>query len=152
MSNKSAQIYQAVFEFIEQYVFEMKPAEFMTDFELGMRKAINTCYPNAILRGCWFHFKAALRRRFMNLHMYRVITDDLNARKIYRMLSNLPLLPLQSIEKGYQMIKEEAQSKKLLKVFKKIFIYFERYWLNLVVSCYCLCSYGFVFFINVKFS
>lgn len=151
MSNKSAQIYQAVFEFIEQYVFEMKPVELMTDFEMGMRKAINICYPNAILRGCWFHFKAALRRRFMSLHMYRLITDDWNARKIYRMLSNLPLLPPQSIEKGYQLIKEEARYNKTFNVFQKIFIYFERYWLNLVVSCYCLCLNGFVFINKSRF-
>lgn len=148
MSNKSAEIYQAVYEFIEQYVFEMKPDEFMTDFEAGMRKAINKCYPKAILRGCWFHFKAALRRRFMSLHMYRLITDDMNARKIHRMLSNLPLLPPQSIEKGYQIIKEDAQSKKLMGVFNTIFIYFERYWLQLVVRFYYLNSRSVTININ----
>lgn len=148
MSNKSAEAYQAVFDFIENKVFEMKPSEFMTDFEGGMRKAINQCYPNAILRGCWFHFKAAVRRRFMSLHMYRLITDDLKARKIYRMLMNLPLLPPESIENGYQIIKEEARSNKLTKVFQQIFTYFERYWLKVVVGLYYLYSRNIIIIIN----
>lgn len=143
MSSKSTEAYEAVFKFIENNVFKMNPSEFMTDFEAGMRKAINKCYPNAILRGCWYHFKAALRRRFISLHMFRLITDDSSARQIYRMLSNLPLLPPLAIAMGYAIIKEEARSAKLTKVFRKIFIYFERYWLQLVVGLHCTAARQF---------
>lgn len=54
MTRKTAQSYLALFEYIEQKLFELDPKEMMTDFEKGMRKAIKICWPDVILRGCWF--------------------------------------------------------------------------------------------------
>lgn len=140
MASKSTSAYEAVFNYIENQIFSMKPAMFMTDFEGGMRKAINNCYPGAELHGCLYHYKAAVRRKFLSINMYGLITEDTNARKIYRMLTNLPLLPSQSIELGYEIIKEKAHSDQLAGEFRKIFKYFEEFWLQ-VVCIFYLYSY-----------
>lgn len=140
MSGKSAELYKEVFDFIEKKLFQLKPAMFMTDFEAGLRKAINEFYPMAILHGCWYHFCAAVRRKCMSFNMYRLISKVPNAKIIYRMILSLPLLPPESILNGYNIVKQVATEKKLSKEFKKIFEYFEQYWLPLVsfflLNCY----------------
>lgn len=134
MTNKSTDAYTDVFNYIEENVFNLRPASFMTDFESGMRAAINKCYPNAVLHGCWYHFKAAVRRRCLKEGLYMMIAENPSARKIYRMLLNLPLLPPSSIEEGFTIIVNIARSERLFKYFNKVFGYFKSYWLQQVVS------------------
>lgn len=132
MSGKSAELYKQVFQYIENNVFKMKPSQFMTDFEAGMRKAIEECYPNAILHGCWYHFCAAIRRKLVTLQLYQLIVEVPSAMAIYRMILNLPLLPSEFILEGFQVIKKIARDRKLYKQFKSLFEYFENFWLQLV--------------------
>lgn len=132
MSGKTADLYKKVFDFIEKNLIRLNPAQFMTDFEAGMRKTINEFYPNAVLYGCWYHFCAAVRRKFLSLDMYELITKVPAAKSIYRMIISLPLLPEESILNGYNIVKQEAIEKNLDKQFKEIFEYFEQYWLHQV--------------------
>lgn len=132
MSGKKTELYKEIFDFIEKKLIQLKPAQFMTDFEAGLRKAINEFYPDAILYGCWYHFCSAVRRKFMSLDMYELISKVPAAKLIYRMILSVPLLPAELICKGYNIVKEEATKKKLDKKFKKIFEYFEQYWLEQV--------------------
>lgn len=136
MSGKTAELYKMVFQFIELNFFKLEPAHFMTDFEGGLRKAINEFYPNAVLSGCWYHYCAALRRKHLSLKMYELITDVPAAKKIYRMMLSLPLLPKETILDGYTIIRNEAVAKGLGKKFKGIFDYFDQYWLFIVSVLY----------------
>lgn len=63
MTNKTAECYTAVFNFIKNNIFDLKPAIIMTDWETGLRCAIRTCFPNSTLKGCWYHYCAALRKK-----------------------------------------------------------------------------------------
>lgn len=134
LSGKTAQLYSEVFEYIEKNVFEMKPARFMCDFETGLRCAIKKCFPFAILNGCWFHYKSAIRRKMLALGLHKMIIENSDAVAIYRMILNLPLLPPLFIHKGYKFIKKEARKRKLDSVFKPLFEYFESFWIELVTS------------------
>lgn len=131
MSNKSAEAYEKLFGYIEENVFKLNPTSFMADYEGGIRKMINNLYPNAILLGCWYHFKAAVRRN-CGRSLLLTIADNPNAGMVYRMLLNLPLLPPNKIEEGYGIIKRIAKECILFKCFKHIFEYFENFWLRVV--------------------
>lgn len=132
MTNKTAKAYENVFKFIEEKVFKLQPAQFMSDFENGLRKAISNCFPDTPLYGCWYHYCAAVRRRLMTLNMYRVITDDHAGSVIYRMLLSLPLLPQERILDGFEFIKLKARGAGLFKTFKVFFKYFNEFWVKLV--------------------
>lgn len=137
MTRKTAQCYSALFDFIEERLFELKPKEFMTDFEAGMRMAIKKHWPNITLRGCWFHFCRAIRRKCGNLGLFKLIKSNADAKAIQSSLMNLPLLPANRIIEGYNSAKEFAKKKKLLKKFQALFTYFEGYWLQLVrLNCH----------------
>lgn len=132
MTGKSAGLYGEVFRYIEESVFSLSPTHFLTDFEGGMRKAINIRWRNASLHGCWYHYSAALRRKLKATRVLSVITGDPKANAIYKKMLCLPLLPDEHIQTEYSRIKEEAQKSKLSITFQTFFQYFDSFWLNLV--------------------
>lgn len=132
MSNKHTETYIAIFKYIEDNVFAMQPSSFMTDFENGLRKAVVTCYPHVRLRGCWYHYCAAIRRKSMSHNLRGLIKENDKAIFIHRQMLSIPLLPSESIEDGYNIVKQNAVDYNLQKGFEPIFEYFEKYWLKLV--------------------
>lgn len=129
MTHKTKKCYLAVLKYIKAKVFDPEAAEFMTDFETGMRSAIKKCFPSAIIRGCWYHYVAAWRKRMRMMGMTKLLKENKNAKKLKKMLMNFPLLPAELFENGYKFIKEQANSWKLFHSFKKFFAYFERQWI-----------------------
>lgn len=132
MTDKKTKTYQKVFKYIEDNVFKLQPAQFMADFETGLRKAITSYFPDAPLYGCWYHYSASIRRRLMTLNMHRVITDDPAGLMIYRMMLSLPLLPRERILDGFDFVKNESRKNGLFKAFKEFFKYFNEFWIHLV--------------------
>lgn len=142
MSSKSTKCYDAVFNYIQTKLFDLQPASFITDFEAGMRKSLNKNFPSAILRGCWFHFKRAVKGKCNELGMNHLFKTNEKAAIFQGQLLNLPLLPSQSIVQGFVSIKRQVARCKLTKNFGKLFNYFETYWLNQV---YNMCRMYFDF-------
>lgn len=128
MTHKSSECYDAVFDHIENHIFKMKAAEFMTDWESGLRKSLNEKFPLATLRGCWFHYKRAIKSKCAKLNLNRIIKMDNDAAKIVNKLTNLPLLPKVQIPKAYGHIKRQAKKFGLDQTFKELFVYFESFW------------------------
>lgn len=119
-------------KFIEANGFNLEPAEFITDFEDGLRKAIKTVYPNVKLNGCWFHYVRAIQRRSAKLGMRKFLKKNRKGKKIQKQLMSLPLLPPEMFDEGYQTIKKLTARSKLYNRFKKLFAYYDQYWLNQV--------------------
>lgn len=134
MTHRNAESYSRVFQFIEEKLLKLEPDEFITDFEGGMRKAIEQFYPHATLRGCWYHYSAALRKKILCLGLGWLIKEDENARNLKKMIMSLPLLPAEDFMQGYNHIKILAESWKLLLEFRPFFKYFEEYWIVQVSS------------------
>lgn len=128
MTRKTSECYTAIFEFIEEKLFKLKPKEFMTDYEDGMRLAIKKRWPTATIRGCWFHLARAVERRYRKLGLSRLKGGKI----IKRMLMSLPLLPADEIEEGFESVIKYSKKKRLYKHFSRLFSYFSRYWMNQV--------------------
>lgn len=122
----------AAFQFIEQKILKLEPAIVMTDYEEGLRKAIRKCWPNVDIRGCWWHHKRAVHKKCMSIGMGKILNKSAEARKIKRMLTNIPLLPVELIIEGFNSVKEYAHRKKMFDSFQEIFSYYENYWLKQV--------------------
>lgn len=131
MSSKRMDLYEAVLKYIEKSVFKLKPEQFITDWESGMRKAISNVYPNAHLYGCWYHYCAAVRRKSRSLGHDELLKTNETAFGIYKRLLSLPLLPEHLFEEGYNHIKNMAITEKV-KQLDNVFNYYENYWLKQV--------------------
>lgn len=129
MTSKSADCYTAVFNYIKKNVFDLKPAIIMTDWEAGLRSANRTCFPTCILKGCWYHYCTALRKKVLRLGLYDELKSNANSRLIKKMMMSLPLLPPELFEEGYAHVKNFAHEHKLREKFKCFFAYYDRYWI-----------------------
>lgn len=130
-TRKTAKSYIALFEFIQKKLMLLIPAEIMTDFEEGLRLACKKTFKDFILRGCWFHFCSALRKRCNKLGMKKFVQLNPVAKFVLKALMSLPLLPAHQIVEGYESIKNFASKLNLLR-FPELLQYFESYWLKKV--------------------
>lgn len=137
MTSKSTASYKDVFTFFERH-FNLNPEEFMYDFESGLRKALREMYPTSVIRGCWIHFSACIRKSAKLLGLLKLWNKSARqansvnasqARKLYKMLLNLPLLPADSFMMGYKHIYQTAMQLNLKTKFTKLFQYFDRTWI-----------------------
>lgn len=126
-----------IFKFIE-VEFSLNPKEFMSDFEAGLRKALRQMYPEAVLNGCWFHYRKCLRKKIIHFGVSKLWNKKgrsenpqiaSHAKKIYKMISHLPLLPKEYFLAGYHQVKKMATKLKLSKNFEKFFQYYDRTWI-----------------------
>lgn len=136
MSHRTASSYDALFEFIESFVFELEPVSFMCDFEYGLRKSLHTKYPNSRISGSWFHFDQAVRRKCCSLKkkFHRQISQHREKVRIYRKLLLLPLLPQRMIHDAFVDLRMDAEVFDCATFFKTIFEYYETEWIEKNVS------------------
>lgn len=132
MSRKTTECYTEVFEFIEKEVFKLQPAELMTDFEKGLRKSITKVYPNTEVRGCWFHFCQALRKKSRALGLQTLQAQNASANIIIKEFMSLPLLPPEKIVEGFNQIIGSIREHGLTNEFKKFTAYFKNFWMKQV--------------------
>lgn len=130
MTRRTYESYAAIFNYIETHIFALEPNSFITDYEAGLRKAIRRRYPNANLHGCWYHFCAAIRKKYAKLGLFGLCKQDAEANLTKNSLMSLPLLPNDRLEEGFNYIKERAEQHGHAKQFQKLFNYFESYWLK----------------------
>lgn len=129
MTRKTEECYAHVLRYIEEFIFDLKPSKFTTDYEIAMRNALEKHYPDAKFVKCWFHFTQAVKRNaakvtgFMNF----IQLDD-NAEGIYYKLMCLPLLPASLIKETFEKLKSAAFA-----IDKRRFLqfinYYERQWI-----------------------
>lgn len=130
MTRKTANCYNALFEFIENKLFQMQSKEIMSDFEEGLRSAIKKQWPNVILHGCWFHFCRAIMKKSIKYGMKNFIRQNERTKGIRKALMSIPLLPADKIQEGFDCIKDYAKKHQLFKGFSRLFSYFKSYWLD----------------------
>lgn len=128
-TKKSALSYRSIFEYIEQNLYHLEPSEIITDFEAGLRNALNTVYPNTVLRGCWFHYCAAIRKKNNELGLRTLIRSNSDAKFVEKSIMSLPLLSPKDILVGFEYIKNSVQGE-LLEHLKPLLSYVDSYWLK----------------------
>lgn len=112
----------------------LEPDEIITDFETGLRHAIRKIFPGVRLRGCWFHYCAAVRKKLLVLLSSNFFKTSRWARIIKRQIMCLPLLPNENFHEGYEHIKFMTNQYGLTDRFKSFFAYFESYWFSQVIQ------------------
>ena len=135
MNKKSEEAYISLFKYLDENIFKLNAATFMTDYETAMRNALKLIYPNSKLYGCWFHFCQAVRRHLIiqkRSVLLPFIRNNKNASLIYHKLLALPLLPAKSIPVMFEALKLQAQTFDSEKLFNKFFNYYEKQWIQKV--------------------
>ena len=101
----------------------------MVDFETGEHSAVRSVFPTAVIKGCLFHFKQCLMRKFVKLPGYsdnELMKSDLSAVYV------LAFLPVHDVITGWNEIKAILQSQypatlQFITYFESTWIYNTRY-------------------------
>lgn len=133
MNSKKRVSYEALFQFIEEKLLNLMPKSFHTDYEAGLRAALRNVYEGIELKGCWFHYCQAVRRKCRRTkNFFRSLCEHQNGHDIYKMLLALPLLPQDKIIEGFAFIRQQVGNPKLLNLLEPVFSYFNSWWLHSV--------------------
>ncbi|KAK0417728.1 hypothetical protein QR680_013173 [Steinernema hermaphroditum] len=103
MANKTVGSYAKVFEQIADRMNGRQPCSFMSDYEMAARNAVQARFPNVQLKGCLFHLGQSVYRYVSKkgyVNFYNQVDSEF--RKLIRSLVALSLLPLDTVEEGFQ--------------------------------------------------
>lgn len=136
MSSRSTSSYNALFEHIGAFIFDLEPSTFMCDYETAMRNSISKIYPNARVSGCYFHFTQAVRRkcRSVKKKFNKVLADNSDVLNIYRKLLLLPLLPQNMISDAFDGLVNASKELKCFDYLKPIITYYKKQWISKTVN------------------
>lgn len=125
-----------MFNYINDSIFKFEAQSFMLDYEVALRKSLRTCFPEVVLKGCWFHYCQAIRRNIMIRFksLMPLIRDNKTLRLCYHKLLALPLLPADAILNVFEKTESEIKSCVGNKSFDTFFEYFKKQWLEKVIG------------------
>ena len=76
MKNKTYELYKSIFDKLKEYATKeqlvLNPQRVVTDFELAMIKCIRFHFPNAVVKGCNFHFNQCINKNIGTLGLKKI--------------------------------------------------------------------------------
>lgn len=72
MSNKTKPCYVAVINCFRQITPDLEVLSVTTDFEVGLKSVLRQFYPNAVIKGCYFHYVQVTMHTFNNFNLIQV--------------------------------------------------------------------------------
>ncbi|GAB0097221.1 uncharacterized protein DMENIID0001_128380 [Sergentomyia squamirostris] len=133
LTAKTQSTYAAVFAYLrENYPSQVIPSMILTNFDINMHYALSYTFPEANLKGCWFHYSDAIVERLKQQRLQREIAKGYGSCAL-RMLLVLPFLPADHMATGLVGLKKWMQEKKVYSLgLSTICTYVEHEWLRAV--------------------
>lgn len=105
MTRRTKAAYTALFHFVQREVCRLDVVSFISDFEVPLRQALELVFPGKPSRGCWFHYKKAIRAKMSQTAEFSaLLREHDDARRDYFKLQSLALLPAHMISAEYARV------------------------------------------------
>ena len=129
MRNKTKEKYEELFAALKNLNAMLDPHEITTDFEIAAIEALKSSFPNANIKGCFFHFAQANWRKIQSVGLAREYQQDTEVCNILKSFVALALIPEEDIYIGFQKHKE-ITAKMQNEENTEFVSYFEATWLG----------------------
>lgn len=86
----------------------LAPTKVQTDFELAAIRAIEREFPEAEVKGCFFHYAQAIWRKTQDLGLAALYKDNPDVKRWIRRAAGLPLLPLHEVQDAWLEAMDES--------------------------------------------
>lgn len=125
MVNRDIGSYRQVFSVLKQRIrlithSRWRPRKIVCDFEQGLINAAETEFPNASIRGCYFHFTQSLWRRIQELGLSVGYRDDVSLQGFLRKILALGYLPLQLVAMNFNLIRAGEEAVRLIRRYPSL--------------------------------
>ena len=132
LTSKNLKVYRNALCLIKNAVsYKMQPLTITCNYEKALHHAIAEEFPNAIINGCLFHWKQAIRRKIRELGFEEPVIDRFMHRSV---LETLTVIPPKDIETcGIPYVREIVDENLNENDMKKIEIfwqYFNKFWMS----------------------
>ncbi|CAG5075317.1 Protein of unknown function [Cotesia congregata] len=111
-SHKSMPCYHSVMNRFQQLTPHLQVLSITTDFEVSLRNVLRELYPNAVLKGCYFHHVQALMKKAEKIKLLDVLNDWDDGQDFFRKLITLAFA--------------------FHAAFHQFLLYYESYWLKVI--------------------
>ena len=124
IEDKSGPSYSRALELIKFHCPAFNSSMFMVDFEKSEHSGLRTHFPNAAIKGCLFHWKQCLLRKFRKLPGY---LDNELMKSALHAVYGLAFVPVDDVSIGWTFLKSTLAQYPATATFVT---YFESTWLN----------------------
>ncbi|XP_034316249.2 uncharacterized protein [Magallana gigas] len=101
LPGKSEGIYQRFFRLLMNYCGEInvvfQPQIVMCDFEVAVRNVLQRVFPEATVKGCFFHFTQCIWKKTQSLGLATMYRNNDGVQKLVRRAASLPLVPINPV-------------------------------------------------------
>lgn len=133
LPNKHQDTYYTVLEIVKREMAKIdiafNPPQILTDFELGLINKLPVLFPNARLRGCYFHHTQCIWRRVQSLGLTTDYRDNPDVRSFVRQLMALAFLPVPIVRPMFSFL-EEHPTATSQPACSLLLSYYKDTWLN----------------------
>lgn len=108
----------------------MSPKTITTDFEIGMIKAFHKVFPNALQKGCFFHFSQCIWRVIQKNGLKNVYEKDAIFSHKMKMLAAIAFVPCEKVAEAFSSL---CDSNEIPAEAQKVLDYFEDTWIGRLI-------------------
>ncbi|XP_052251127.1 uncharacterized protein LOC127874188 isoform X2 [Dreissena polymorpha] len=109
MSRRSKDDYVQVFRSLRRRLGDLSVEWIMLDFEAATWQAIREVFPDAVIRGCVFHFTQRIYRKITTEGLSTAYQQHGDKFEFFRKIMSLPYLPVEQIEPAFNRLMEVAE-------------------------------------------
>ena len=126
LPKKTEAMYDVIFMHLKEK--DLSPETITIDFEMAVINSITRYFPDALIHGCFFHFRQNLFRHIQECKLVKDYNnqEDSEVRVNLKKIAALAFLPISDVVKGYKLL-----TKKLPSVLDQFLEYFEPTYIGL---------------------
>lgn len=109
---------------------EIYPARIMCDFELAFIKAIQSVFPECIVKGCLFHMRQALWRNVRDCGLQIMYRENSAFARNLRQLFALALVPIDDVIPAFEALISTSYYENHEYILEEFLDYFEKNWIG----------------------
>lgn len=129
LQKKEADTYVEALQHIRNNCFNKNLKRVLTDFESSLMIAVNTVFKDTTIKGCWFHYCQAIKKKLFSFGLKSQYTSDWDFRFWIKRFLVLPLMPLEKIQQSMEIIFDKIPLVSDNKQIKFLHYYIKQ-WLN----------------------
>ena len=108
LTRKHQPLYTRVFERLFELNDQLNPDSIMLDFELAAINAISSVFPNASIKGCYFHFSKAIYKHIKGTPAEALYKNNEEARILLKCLLSMAFVPEADVIEVFEELQDSC--------------------------------------------
>ncbi|XP_065160730.1 uncharacterized protein [Atheta coriaria] len=104
LQKKNANTYRKMFDILQELLPDLAPVKIFIDFEQALMNCAGDAFPNAEIKGSYFHLTQSLVRQIGNVGLKQQYDTDIHIRNQLKSLAALAFVPIKDVQDVYNQL------------------------------------------------